>query len=60
MKDDQQLINQILQSIQQIVDKCEGYTIDVSLRNENYKPNILRKEKNKIICINVKLEKELI
>jgi hypothetical protein len=59
MESEQQLLNQILESIKQIVEKSNGYTVDFGVRNENYKPDFLRKKKNKIIAINIRLEKEL-
>jgi hypothetical protein len=55
---EQGIIIQILDSIKQITEKAQGYKVDCSVTSGSYKPNVLRKEKNDVINISIKLEKE--
>ncbi len=55
---EQDIMIQILDSIRQITEKANGYKIDCSVTSGSYKPNVLKKEKNDVINISIKLEKE--
>lgn len=55
---EQEIMIQVLESIRHITEKAIGYRVDCSVTSGSYKPNVLKKEKNDVINISIKLEKE--